>query len=250
MLDIDGPRVRMGVLWFVISCTACLAGTSALAFVLAVVAFAAASQASAAWRRAHGTQRAPYGPVVIGGAVLVTLGAIAGPVGMGAALLIALVACLVVGATPLGGRRYDALLSVALIVVVGISAASIVLVRQRFGFAVAVVLLADVHLIEGSNFLIGAGARHRWEGPVAGAAAVAAMSLAAAAVLAPPLRGASPWVLGAAAIACTGAGRRLTSAVLPDPDAAAPALRRLDGFLVTGLVWFLLATALLDSPRF
>jgi hypothetical protein len=33
--------------------------------------------------------------------------------------------------------------------------------------------------------------------------------------------------------------------VLPDPDAFAPALRRLDGFLVTGAAWFVLGAALL-----
>jgi hypothetical protein len=37
--------------------------------------------------------------------------------------------------------------------------------------------------------------------------------------------------------------------LLPAPNAFVPAFRRLDGFLVTGMVWLLLAGVLLGSAR-
>jgi hypothetical protein len=192
------------------------------------------------------SSREAFRPVAVGGAVLMALAGGSGPVAVAAATAITGVASLVVGRTRLGGRQYDALLTASIALTVGASAAVVPVVRAELGFTAAVVLLLSVHAYEASAFLIGAGSRHRWEGAVAGAASVAALALAAAAVLVPPFRGASAWVLGAVAIALTSAGRRAASAVLPTTDAFAPALRRLDGFLLTGPVWAVIAAALLD----
>jgi hypothetical protein len=253
-LDIDGPRVRMGIVWGFVTTVACVAGTLPLAAVFALVALAAAGQTCQAWRRARTTKansnskrnREPYPPVAIGGAVLMTFGAAAGPPGVAAAALLTTVASLVVSRATFGNKRYDAILTAAIAFVVGASSASVIVTRERLGFAAALILLASVHVVEGSTFIIGSGARHRWEATAAAAAAVAALTLATSAVLVPPFRGASAWVFGAIAIACTGLGRRAASAVLPTPDAPVPALRRLDGFLITGAAWVLVGAAILD----
>jgi hypothetical protein len=238
-LDIDGPRVRAAVAWALVTFVACTAGTFALALVFAFVAFVAASQSCAAWRRA-GPARRPYAPVATGGAVVLALSAMKGAAAVAAAIVLIGAASFVVSRVTFGGRRHDALLTAGIAAAAGASAAGVIAVRETLGFAAALVLLADVHFVEASGFLIGVGARHRWEAPIAGAASVAAMSLAASAVLVPPFRGASAWLVGAAAIALTPIGRRLASVVLPEPDAFAPALRRIDGFLVTAAAWLAL----------
>jgi hypothetical protein len=242
-VDVDGPRVRLGLVWGAVAFVATATGALASAFVFAAVALAAAGQACRAWRR-H--ERRPYRPVAIAGAVLMTLAAASGAVAVTAAAIMTGVGAY--GARQLrpGGRDHDPILTAAIALVTGVAAASVPLARRELGATPALVLLCTVLAAEASAFLIGAGARTKIEGPIAATAAIGALSVAVAAVLVPPFRGASPWLLGAIAAVLFHTGPRVASAVLPRADAFAPALRRVDGFVLLGPVWALVARAALD----
>ena len=252
-IDVDGPRVRLGLLWAVVAFCATVAGPVTAALVFAAVALGAAGQTCRAWstaRRRHPDQvparGAPYPPAAIGGAVLMTLAAASGPLAVTAAAVVTGVATIVATQARFGGRDWDPALTAAIALLAGVAAASVPLARGELGTAPALVLLCTVLAAEASAYVMGAGARRWFEAPAAATVAIGAMSIAVAAVLVPPFRGASPWVLGAVAGVLFHAGPRLASAVLPRAGAFAPALRRLDGFVAVGPVWILVASVMLD----
>ena len=242
-IDTDGPRVRLGLVWGAIATVATLAGPLPAAVAFGAVALGAAGQTCRAWRR---DARRPYRPVAIAGAVLIALSGAAGPIAVTAAAVISGVGAFGAAQARLGQRDWDAPLTAAIALVVGIAASGVPLARAELGATAAFVLLATVFVAEASWFVIGSGARTFLDAPVASTAAVAAVSMAVAAVLVPPFRGASPWVLGAIAAVLIPLGPYVASAVLPKPNAFAPALRRVDGFLLVSPVWVLVASALLD----
>ena len=244
-VDIDGPRVRLALVWAAVVVLAVLAGAATSAFVFAGVAVGAAGQACRSWRRA---EQRPYRPVAIGGAVVIALAGGAGPLAVPAAAVLVTIASVVVVQTSLGGTRFDARLTAAIALVVGVGAAVVPLARAELGTTPVLVLVASVFASEASGFLVGAGARTPYEAPAASVVAVAVVTVATAAVLAPPFRGASPWMLGALVAALVPLGPRVASALLPDPAAFAPALRRLDAFIAIGPVWVLVASLTLDLP--
>ncbi|HEX7166838.1 MAG TPA: hypothetical protein VF230_07645 [Acidimicrobiales bacterium] len=244
-IDVDGPRVRLGVAWATVALVAVLAGPASAAAAFAAVALGAAGQACRAWRR---SRRRPYRPVAIGGAVLVAVAGAVGPVAVAAAALVAGVAAVAVAQVRVGGRDWDRTLTAAIALVVGAGAAAVPVVRGELGATAALVLLLTVFVAEASTFVVGSGARTTWDAPIAAMAAVGALSLGVAAVLVPPFRGSSPWALGALSAVTVPLGPRLASTLLPRARAFAPALRRIDGFFVTAPVWAVVARVMLDVP--
>jgi hypothetical protein len=242
-IDTDGPRVRLGLVWGAVATVATFAGPLPAAIAFAAVALAAAGQTCRAWRR---DARRPYRPVAIAGAVLIALAAAAGPVAVVAAAVISGVGAVGAAQAKLGQRDWDAPLTAAIALAVGVAASGVPLARGELGATPAFVLLATVLVAEASWYLIGSGARTFLDAPAASTAAIGAVSMAVAAVLVPPFRGASPWVLGAIAAVLVPLGPYVASALLPRADAFAPALRRLDGFLLVSPPWVLVASALLD----
>ncbi len=242
-VDIDGPRVRVGMAWAAVSLVALLLGPFVTALVFAVVALGAAGQSVRSWRR---TTRRPYRPVAVGGAAICALAGSAGPAAVVAAAVVTAVAAATARQLRFGGRTWDAPSTIAIGVVIGTAAACPALVLDQFGVVAATVLLVAIHGADASTFIVGSGASSPWEGPVAGAATVGAVSLAVAAVLVPPFRGVSPWVLGAVVAVGVPLGAVVGTALLGREEAPVPALRRLDALLVVGPVWALLARLLLD----
>ncbi|HEX6954919.1 MAG TPA: hypothetical protein VF156_08575 [Agromyces sp.] len=242
-LDDRAPHVRLGIAWAAVVVLALTVGTLATAVAFAAVALGAAGQACRAWRREG---RKPYRPVAIAGAVLMCLGAAAGPVAVTAAAIVTGVASFAASHLRLGQRDWDAVLTASIALVVGIAGASVPLARAEVGVTAALVLATSVFAAEASWYVIGSGSRRWFEAPAAAVVAVAAVSIAVAAVLVPPFRGASPWVLGATALVLAPLGPYFASAILPASTAFAPALRRIDGFALVGPVWVLLASAMLD----
>jgi len=241
-VDIDGPKVRLGIVWAVLTGVAALLGPVATSLVFAVVALGAAGQATRSWRRAI---TRPYRPVTVVGAVLCALAGSAGPLTVVAAAVVTAVAAVTAQQLRFGGRDWDARTTIAIALVVGLAAATPALAADQLGLLPVVVLLVSVHIADASAFVVGSGARSRWEGPVAAVAGVAAFSVAVAAVLVPPFRGASPWILGAIVAVGVPAGAMVATMLLGRDEAPVPALRRLDGYLVTGPVWLLVARLLL-----
>ncbi|MGH9155255.1 MAG: hypothetical protein ACRD1K_05275, partial [Acidimicrobiales bacterium] len=156
---------------------------------------------------------------------------------------------LVVVAGALATRREasaaDPVLTGVIALLAGLAAAGPVLLR-RDGVAAAMVLLAYAAVYDTGAYVVGTGADHAWEGAVAGILSIGAVTLAVAAILVPPFRGASPWLLGGLAAVAAPAGPLVGSALLGDRRVAAPALRRLDSLLILGPLWALVAALVLE----
>lgn len=241
--DVDGPRVRLGMAWAFVVFTAAAAGPVWIGVWMAAVGGIAAVQCSRSWRS---RSRRPHDIVTVAGAAALPLAA--GVSALATGIMLALFGAAAVGAVFLraaAGRatrgRLSASLTFTMGASIGLAAAAPVLARQ-LGVVEAIVLLAFVGVFDASNYLIGSGASNPWEGPAAGMAFIAAVTLAVAAVFVPPFRGASPWLLGLLALVLTPAGPVLASSLLGTADAKVPALRRLDSLLLTGPIWVAVAT--------
>lgn len=238
--EVQGPHVRLGVAWFVVLMLALTAGRLPLALLLAPAAGLAAVQAA----RTRRARPRPAVPVAGAGAAGLVLAAVAGPVAV--AIVAVLVGGVVVaGALVAGGRGADPVMTLVIAGVVGMAAASPVLLLEQ-GLVPVFVLLVFAAVHDASAYVVGTGARSAWEGPAAGAASIAAVTLGVAAVLVPPFRGATPWVLGGLAIVLAPFGPYVGSALLGRRRARVPALRRLDSLLVLAPVWCLVAALVLE----
>lgn len=241
-MDVAGPRVRLGLAWAAVTVIAVATGPVATSVVFAPAALLAAGQACRSWRRQAGR---PYRPVAVAGAALCAAAGAIGPGAVvGAAVLVA-GAGVAAARLHIGGRDWDERVTVAIGVVVGCGAAAPSLIRDDLGPVPALVFLGLVHVVDASTFIVGSGAASRWEGPAAGVASAGAVGLAVAAMLVPPFRGISPWLLAALVALLVPAGGIVATALLGRPDAWAPVLRRIDCYLVAGPVWALGAHLLL-----
>jgi hypothetical protein len=238
LLDVEGPRVRLGLAWAVVSTGAVVLGPGWAASVFAFSALPAARQAARSWRRSGSR---PVRQVAVPGAAALPLAAVAGPLAFGvAAAAVGLAAVLAPRLSPLRvapSATANSALTAAIPLLVGAAAAAPVIVRARLGPAVAVVLVVFAHVHDASAFIVGSAASKAWEGPVAGMASIGAVTLAVAAVLVPPFRGPSPWLLGGLAALLAPVGPLVATFLLGNRRAPAPALRRLDSLLVLGPVW-------------
>jgi hypothetical protein len=204
---------------------------------------ASAGQVCQSWK---GSDRKPYLPVAVAGATVCVLAGSAGPVALAAAAVVTTIAALTARQFRFGGRAWDARLTIAIAVLIGAGAAVPALLRGELGVVPALVFLALIHAVDASAFIVGSGASSRWEGPIAGAASAAAIGLAVAALLVPPFRGLSPWILAGVAGLLAPCGVLIASTLVGRAEAPVPALRRLDALLVAGPVWLLAARLLLD----
>ena len=235
-----GPHARLGVVWFLLSMAALAAGRLGLVLLLAPCAGLAAVQAMRS-RRAHPR---PSAPVAGAGAALLVVAAAAGPVGVGVVAL-ALAGIVVAGVAVGGAGKVEPTVTLVSACVIGLAAASPVLLLHD-GVVPVFVLLTFAAVHDAGAYVVGTGAGSAWEGPAAGAAGIAAVTLGVAAVLVPPFRGATPWVLGGIAIVLAPLGPYAASALLGDRRANAPALRRIDSLIVLAPVWCLVAALVLD----
>ncbi len=216
-------------------------GTLWLAGWLALVAAMAARSAVRSWgteavsqRQAHNrtTRVQPPAAVAAVFAAGITLAALGG--GLVVAVVAATIALVLVAAATFGPLGQPGVIRRVVIVLgPGVAAAGLVLARAQ-GLTFGLVLLGMVTVFDSSAYLIGTGAPNRWEGSVAGGASIAALTLFVAAVLAPPLSGATPWLLGAAVAVLAPIGPVLARWMTGDKLAQVPALRRLDSLILVG----------------
>ncbi|MCU1484746.1 MAG: hypothetical protein JWN67_1492, partial [Actinomycetia bacterium] len=173
--DADGPKVRLGVAWFVATVAAAVVAQLLLALVLAAAAAVAADQVV----RLHGKGEDDLLvdplrlPAVLGAAAL-PLAAVVGADLVAAALAATVLVVLVhrIFSGPAEGAVADLALVLVAAVPFGLAAAAPVLAAE-LAPAAAVVLLVLVAAYDAGDFLVGTGAGSPWEGPVAGVAAVA-----------------------------------------------------------------------------
>jgi hypothetical protein len=183
------------------------------------------------------TLAAVVGPLAVLGVAVVALGVMAAPNLLGGNG--GLYSCSAGDESAKSANRLtDPNLARKVLIVLGPAAAcaGAVLARNH-GLDQGLVLIGMVCVYDSAAYLIGTGANNPWEGPIAGVASIAALTLLVAALFLTPFRGNSPWILGgmAAVLAPLGpvAARRLS----PDRAVRVPALRRLDSLLLLGPAW-------------
>lgn len=237
-LGTDRPHVRLGVAWAVLTFVAAVLGAPVLALWLGGVAAVAAMQSGRTWR-AKRSRPDRAGAVLA--AVLPPLGAAVGPLGAVAGVVAGVTA-----AALMGTARAVTWRTLRTGLPFGLAAAAPVLLRTR-GLAEAGTLLALTWAFDAGTYVVGVGAHNRWEGPAAGVAGMAVVTLGAAAILVPPFEGASAWVLGGAAAAGALLGPLTVTASLGNAKADVPAARRLDSLVPAGPAFAVLALVLLPS---
>ena len=237
--DVEGPRVRMGVLWFALVVGALVLGPVAVTPLYALMAGLAGYQSAVAWRRV-GSGANPWLAAV--GAAAIAGGAAYGVGLMGLAILVLCVLAVLVGAIEV--RRHSPLFEAAGTTVqcaffVGVAAASVALtLRLEIGAVATLVVLVAAY--ETGDFIVGSGASSSVEGPISGIIAMAVVCAGVAILQIPPFHGPAVFVFGGFAAVCCPLGQLAGSAILPRADAKALALRRLDSLLVLGPVWVIL----------
>lgn len=234
--DIEGPRVRLGLVWFAVLVGSFWLGVAGTTTVFALVAAFAGYQVADAW---HYRGIEPDGWIAAIGAGLIGAAGAVGTRWIGVAILLLVVAA-VVGAS-LASRRDSSVSANAGHTVLagffaGVVAASVA-TTFRFEIGAVVVLVLLVCAYDAGDFLVGAGASSPVEGPLAGALAVLAVTFAVAVLRVPPFRGLPAWGFGVAAAVCCPLGQLLGSALLPRAATPAPAFRRLDSWLLIAPVW-------------
>ncbi len=234
--DIDGPRVRLGMLWFVVAITALAVGPLPAAIVYGGAAALAAFQTSRVWRR---RRVRPNELVAAGMAGAMALGACLGAGGAGLGILAgAVLAC--VAAT--GDVRSphptaaDAGWTVQCALFPGIAALSMVLLaRLDQGSAIALLLLVSAY--ETGDYIVGSGAANPYEGPAAGLSAIVVVTFIVSTMPISTLSFGEAWLFGGIVAILAPAGQLFASALLPAADAPASALRRLDSLLLAAPAW-------------
>lgn len=239
--DVDGPRVRLGLLWFVGAMVALTLGPVTTVSWFGVAFAAAAAHTTRTWR-ANGRPVDPRLPLGATAAVVVAAGF--GNQAMGVVLV--LVTLGVIGLAVVAPPSPAPLLADVGLVLQGalptaVAGGCLVLLADREVWA-AVALVLVVSAYETGDFLIGSGAANSFEGPAAGTAAVLVMSMAVAAAGVPPFGVGEAMALGLATAPLAFLGQMLGTAMVPHARSFAPALRRVDSLLVAAPVWYVVVT--------
>jgi hypothetical protein len=241
--DAEIPHIRLGIAWAAVTFAVTAAGPVPLAIWMTLVALAAAGQACRTWRD---DEVRPWRPLAIGGAVLLPVSASLGIAGVGAgSLVVAIVGALRWWRTGQPSWRDELLRGGVIAFGVGLAAASPVAARGM-GLIPGVVLLSLIGVYDAGTYVVGTGAGSPWEGPAAGVASVFAVTLAVAAVFAPPFRGISPWLLGLAVAGLAPLGPAAVRRMIGKTEGRTPALGRLDSLILAGPVWVALAALTLS----
>jgi hypothetical protein len=241
--DIEGPRVRLGVAWFVGAMLATLISPFTAAAVYAVAAGLAGRQIARAWGITN--WQADMAAGLAGVPVMAALGGTPMLVGT---LVVAAVAAVGSSLAPDGARmrgpggRLAAAGILCLTAVPAIGCGAFVLVRQDSVIA-AVVLLAVASAYEAADYIVGSGASNPLEGPLAGITTATLIALPLAQLLVEPFDTAGVALLAFAALAYP-FGQIVASAVLPGAGAPASALRRIDTLLLLAPLWAVAAGAI------
>ncbi len=242
----DGPKVTLGVLWFAALLVANRVSPFAVVVLVGGVAIVAGLQAGHAWAQ-HTTADRRVSALLAG---VTATGAFFGTFGLGLTLALSAVGALAY--CGLGVRhkaktaeaRRLAVLRMSEVTIrsslpVGLAAGSLGALAGWFPEA-AIALVVLVSAYEAGDFLVGTGSANAVEGPIAGIVTLGIAGFAFYLVLPEPFDATTlPLFVVLTAICCP-VGQIAGSAVLPRGDAWAPALRRLDSYLLAAPLWLLL----------
>lgn len=234
----DGPKVTFGILWFAAIAASASLSTWGLAVVAASVAGLAGLQAGAAWFPQFG----PTKWWTAGAAFVVGLSGVIGPLGLVAGAGMGMVLLLVyIALNPVHARSTGELLDVLIrsSLPAGIAAGSLVALRDVSPGAV-LLLIALVSAYEVGDFLIGSGSSNAVEGPVSGLVALGAVAFVFWIVPPRPFTTTSVLLFAALAGVCCPLGQIVAAGLLPRGSSWAPALRRIDSYLLAAPLWLVL----------
>lgn len=236
--DLRGPRIRLALAWMAVFSVAFLLGSGWLWLFFSCHALIAGLQGSGRWndagQPANQVLAAGIGPFVVGGAWL-------GNTWFGLAVLVAVAAALAfpvsLRARPttehLNPRSLAAaawpVLAASLPVGIALGAA---LQIHRIDELVFLLLVAAAGVYDAGDFLCTGGRRNRWIGPVSGMAGVALVGVTLTIAQPPPFSVSEAAVLGALMVPACPLGQWFGSWLLPTARTPAPALRRVDSWLV------------------
>lgn len=233
--DTDGPRIRVGIAWFLLALAALAVGPLPTAVVYGGAAAVAAAQTARCWRK---RRQRPSAELAAGIAALMGLGACLGAGGAGIALLagVALAYLLAASEASPNPTIVDAGFTLQCALPPGAVALSMVLLaRLDQGSAIALLLLVSAY--EVGDFLVGSGARNPYEGPAAGASAIVVVTFIISTLPISTLDFGEAWLFGGLVMLLAPLGQLLASAVLPTAASPARGLRRLDSLLLAAPVW-------------
>jgi hypothetical protein len=233
--DTDGPRVRIGILWFVLALAALAVGPLPAAVVYGGAAAVAAAQTARCWRK---RRQRPNAELAAGMAALMGLGACFGAGGAGVVILVGVGLTYLLAASEASPNPtvVDAGFTLQCALPPGAVALSMVLLaRLDQGSAIALLLLVSAY--EVGDFLVGSGARNPYEGPAAGASAVVVVTFIVSTLPISTLSFGEAWLFGGLVMVLAPLGQLLASAILPTAASPALALRRLDSLLLVAPIW-------------
>lgn len=249
----DGPKVTLGVLWFALLMGGALLGFNydnstvssvAVAVVTATVAALAGLQIGFAWFPKNSATRTWTATA----AFVLGISGFYGPWGVLVGLIIGLLVLTAYLILYRGHRRssaqlFDILARAA--VPVGLASASLGAMAYR-NLPVLIALVLFVSAYEVGDFLVGSGAFNPVEGPLAGIIAAGVVAFFLFLIQPDPFSSETILMFVAVGAVCCVAGQYLASALLPRGSIWAPALRRLDSYLLVAPLWLLLLVLLPD----
>lgn len=238
--NVDGPRVRTGIAWFILAVPAVWYGKLSTAALFGLVALVAALQSGQAWNRAgYRTSRlvAAVAAVAVPAAALLPRPATAGIV----VAVVPLLALLAAMLAPARRRRVSSIAAAGATVcscLPGAIAAAGMVAVSDLGRPTALTLLALVSAYEIGSFLFGAESPYPSHAILVG-------GICTMAVIAPiwvfrlqPFDGSiDVWIFGGMVAVFAPLGSIVASAALPTASTWVPALRRLDAYIVAAPLW-------------
>lgn len=247
----DGPKVTFGVLWFLALLGAAVLGAYvdrssvsavAVAAVASPIAALAGLQAGNAWFPSQGATRS----WTAAAAYLTGLAGLAGPWGVPIGLIIGFITVLFYVLLYRGHRRTSAELLDVLsraAIPAGLAVASLAALGS-VGIGVQISLILLVSAYEAGDFIVGSGSSNAIEGPLAGLVALGVMAFILFLIQPAPFDSRSVLLFAVMAGICCPLGQILASGLLPRGNAWAPALRRLDSYLLAAPIWLILVLQL------
>ena len=240
----DGPRVRVGVLWFLLVVPVVYVGPVPTAFLFGLIAGVAALQSGQAWRRAG---YRPSRLVALPFALALPATATTSYANPGIVILVLpIVALAAAVGVPRRRRRSSAVaaagITTACALAPGVAAMGAVYVARLPEPGIALVFIAMICAYDVGSFLFGADARAPVFGIVAGITAGIICTMVVTffvfATHLPPFDGrADAWVYGAMVAVFAPLGQIVASLALPKASTWVPALRRLDAYIFTAPLW-------------
>jgi hypothetical protein len=236
--DIDGPRVRLGILWFLVASAALAVGPLTTSLVYGGAAAVAGAQVARVWRRRKARPNEVVAAAMAGG---MTVGACLGAGGAGLGVLGGVIAALLVAVSDRRSPHRvltDAGWTIQCGLFPGLAAMSMVLLaRLDQGSAIALLLLVSAY--ETGDYLVGSGSRNPYEGPAAGLTAIVVITFIVATLPISALSFGEAWLFGGIVAVLAPLGQLFASALLPTAGSPASALRRLDSLLLAAPAWWL-----------